>query len=187
MWVIAGLLLGIVVLAAILGFHTGPHAHFVAGAAGIIAAAWLVVMAIEGRSSSVLWTLFTADLLVSAGVGFLAWRAIAESRAAPAQPTLTKGSAAAPGLEGVEGVVVKDLAPEGVVRVRGEQWTAVAFNGDAPAGSKVHVMGVEGNRLEVFVEREEPGEDRHGEGEHRDVSSLFKLEHVEPTNEEAAP
>ncbi len=34
MWVILGILLGLVVLAALLGFHIGPHSHAVAGAAG---------------------------------------------------------------------------------------------------------------------------------------------------------
>jgi len=27
MWVIAGVLLGLLVLASLVGFHTGPHAH----------------------------------------------------------------------------------------------------------------------------------------------------------------
>jgi membrane-bound serine protease (ClpP class) len=187
MWVIAGLLLGIVVLAAILGFHTGPHAHLVAGAAGIVAAAWLVVMAIEGRSSSVLWTIFTADLLISAGVGLLAWRALASGRKQTGQLSLTQGMSDASRLEGLEGTVVKDLMPEGVVRVRGEEWTATAANGNAPTGSRVHVMSVEGMRLEVWVERAEAAESEHAPAGRRDVSTLFQLEHIDEKNEEAAP
>ena len=34
MWVIAGVLLGLVVLASLIGFHVGPHAHVAAGVFG---------------------------------------------------------------------------------------------------------------------------------------------------------
>ena len=43
MWIIAGVLLGLVVLASLVGFHSGPHAHVAAGVVGVLAAAWLVV------------------------------------------------------------------------------------------------------------------------------------------------
>ncbi len=61
MWVIAGVLLGLVVLASLIGFHVGPHAHVAAGVLGVLAAAWLVVMAVDGRSAPVLWALLSAD------------------------------------------------------------------------------------------------------------------------------
>ena len=35
MWVIAGVLLGLVVLASLIGFHVGPHAHVAAGVLGV--------------------------------------------------------------------------------------------------------------------------------------------------------
>ena len=57
MWVIAGVLLGIVVLASLIGFHVGPHAHVAAGIFGVLAAAWLVVMAVDGRSALGAWCL----------------------------------------------------------------------------------------------------------------------------------
>src|SRR5580700_4977424 len=101
MWIIAGILLGIVVLA------------------------------LEGHSSSVLWSIFTADLLVSAGIGTLAWKALSARRASP-QPQIAPAHHGR-ALEGEEGVAVSALTPEGVVRVRGEQWTAVAANGSVPA------------------------------------------------------
>ena len=74
MWVIAGVLFGIVVLASLIGFHVGPHAHLAAGIFGVLTAAWLVVMAVNGRSAPVLWALLSADLVVSAGIGTLAWK-----------------------------------------------------------------------------------------------------------------
>ena len=51
MWTVAGLLLGFVVIATLLGFHVGPHSHLVAGALGVVAAAWLLVMAANGYAS----------------------------------------------------------------------------------------------------------------------------------------
>jgi membrane-bound ClpP family serine protease len=182
MWIIAGILLGIVVLAAILGFHVGPHSHALAGVAGILAAVWLVVMALEGHSSSVLWSLFTADLLVSAGIGTLAWKALSARRASP-QPRIAPAHHGR-ALEGEEGVAVSALTPEGVVRVRGEQWTAVAANGSVPAGGKVRVLGVDGMKLEVWGDGEASTAAVAPTGSApADVKSLFSLEEV---NEEAA-
>ena len=37
MWVIAGVLLGLVVLVSLIGFHVGPHAHVAAGILGLAA------------------------------------------------------------------------------------------------------------------------------------------------------
>lgn len=180
MWIIAGILLGIVVLAAILGFHVGPHSHAIAGAAGVLAAIWLIVMALEGRSSSVLWAIFTADLLISGSLGFLAWRALL-ARRAPVQPAIA-GANHGRALLGEQGVAVSDLAPEGVVRVRGEQWTAVAAEGNVRAGEKVRVLSVDGMRLEVLAE------DASLAAADTDVKSLFSLDEAnEENNEEARP
>ena len=57
MWVFAGILLGLVVLASLFGFHAGPHAHLVAGALGALAATVLLVMAVEGDASELSWLL----------------------------------------------------------------------------------------------------------------------------------
>src|SRR5581483_11074521 len=38
MWVVAGVLVGLVVLASLVGFHTGPHGHVVASLLGVAAA-----------------------------------------------------------------------------------------------------------------------------------------------------
>lgn len=54
-------------------------------------------------------------------------------------------------LEGAEGVAVTDLTPDGIVRVRGEQWSATCVNGSVAAGSPVQVLS-SGVRLEVWGE-----------------------------------
>jgi membrane-bound ClpP family serine protease len=142
-WVIAGILVGLVVLGSLVGFHTGPHTHVVAGVTGIAAAGWLVFMAVDGRSAPVLWALLSADLVVSAGVGLMAWKGLSGH---------TTVGYRVNSLEGVEGMAVSDLAPEGIVRVRGEQWTALSVNGTVPSGSRVQVLRAAGVRLEVWGE-----------------------------------
>lgn len=52
-------------------------------------------------------------------------------------------------LIGQHGVVVRDLAPEGVVRVEAEEWSAVADGEPLPAGTPVLVTAVDGLRLRV--------------------------------------
>lgn len=145
MWVIAGVLLGLVVLGTLLGFHLGPHGHLVAAVFGVVAAAWLVAMAIDGRSSSVLWALLTADVVISAGVGILAWKAItADHEVGGARHLISPESAV--------GVAVDDLDPDGLVRVHGETWSATAVNGHVAAGTAIQVLKVVGVRLEVWGE-----------------------------------
>ena len=56
---------------------------------------------------------------------------------------------------GAEGVVVRDLDPTGVVRVRGETWTAESPGEPVPAGAKVKVVAVRGLTLEVVPETAE--------------------------------
>ena len=143
MWVIAGVLLGVVVLAALLGFHVGPHAHVVAGVFGALAAVWLLVMALDGRTAPVLWALLGADLVVSAGVATVAWKGLTTNGGYVAGRRLVTPV-------GAEGVAVGDLAPDGIVRVNGENWSAVAANGTIRAGSTVEVLSVSGVRLEVW-------------------------------------
>ena len=146
MWVIAGVLLGLVVLASLIGFHVGPHAHVAAGVLGVLAAAWLVVMAVDGRSAPVLWALLSADLVVSAGIGTLAWKGLTTRGTYVAGRHLVSP-------DGAEGIAVGDLHPEGIVRVNGENWSAVAVNGPVRAGTPVQVVRVAGVRLEVWADQ----------------------------------
>ena len=143
MWVIAGVLFGIVVLASLIGFHVGPHAHLAAGIFGVLAAGWLVVMALDGRSAPVLWALLSADLVVSAGIGTLAWKGLTTRGINVADRHLVSPN-------GAEGVAIGDLHPGGIVRVNGENWSAVAVNGAVRAGTPVQVVRVAGVHLEVW-------------------------------------
>jgi len=143
MWVIAGVLLGVVVLASLIGFHVGPHAHILAGVFGLLAAAWPVWMAVDGRSAPVLWALLTADVVVSAGVGTLAWKGLSMRE-------VDNGVRRQLSVEGAEGVAVGDLDPSGIVRVNGEHWSATAMNGTVRSGTPVQVLRVNGLRLEVW-------------------------------------
>ncbi|MCA1727603.1 MAG: NfeD family protein, partial [Actinobacteria bacterium] len=62
-------------------------------------------------------------------------------------------------LMGLEGVASTTLAPQGVVLIASEQWTAVSTSGAIPAGSRVRVVAVDGLRVRV-----EPVENRPEEG-----------------------
>lgn len=146
MWLVAGVLLGVVVLVALVGFHTGPHAHVAAGVLGLVAGGWLVAMAIDDKArTSLLFALLGADLVVSGGVGFAAWRGLSSRRS-----QLAGGSPHS--VEGAMGVAVGGLSPNGVVRIRGESWSATSLNGTVPDGAAVQVISVEGVRLNVWGE-----------------------------------
>ncbi len=167
MWTITGVLLGLVCLAALFGFHFGPHAHAAAGVIGLIAAGWLLYAVVNGSPGHAFWWLLGADLLVSAGVGAMGWVGLTRSRTATERFHLSS-------LEGSEGVAVSDLAPEGIISVRGEHWSAVSVNGTAPASSRVQVLRADGVRLEVWGEDAKTGstddlfhfETNDGEDEH---------------------
>jgi membrane-bound ClpP family serine protease len=145
MWIIAGVLLGLMVLVALAGFHTGPHTHAAAGVLGALAALWLVAMAVDGRTSSILWALLTADLVLTGAVGVMAWNGLSAKHVADRLRPL-------PRLEGAEGVAISALSPEGIVRACGEEWTAVSINGPVPAGGRVQVVRRSGVRVEVWGE-----------------------------------
>lgn len=145
MWVVAGILLGVVVLATLVGLHTGPHTHVAAGAVGLVAAGWLAFMAVDLAARPLVLSLLAADVVVSGGVGFAATRAFSAQRRQPAGGSLHA-------LEGSMGVAVGALAPAGIVRVRGENWSATSLNGPIPKGSAVQVIAVEGVRLSVWGE-----------------------------------
>lgn len=152
MWVITGVLLGLVVLAAILGFHAGPHAHLLGGVLGACAAVLLIVLAVQGRADALLWVLLAGDLTLSAGVGVLAWRGLVN------QPggRLRSDNRALAG-NGTTGVAVSDLDPDGIVRVQGEHWSARAVNGPIRSGTAVQVVGRDGVRLDVWGDELPPG------------------------------
>ena len=78
MWIITGVLVGLVCLATVFGFHAGPHAHGVAGALGVFAGGCLVYLLIEHGSGPGLWSVLGVDLLSSAGLAVLGWKGVSE-------------------------------------------------------------------------------------------------------------
>ena len=144
MWVVVGVLLGLALLAALLGLHAGPHSHLLAGALGIAAAVVLVVMAIGGRAAPGLWVLFSADVVLSAGA------VVAATKGLGLRHSLPWGHGTG-GLEGAEGRALTDLDPDGLVRVHGESWSATSLNGPVRAGTGVQVIKA-GVRLGVWGE-----------------------------------
>ena len=52
-------------------------------------------------------------------------------------------------LIGVEGVVLRDLRPRGVVQIASEHWTAEAVRGTPRKGERVRVVGMDGLKLRV--------------------------------------
>ena len=129
-WIDAGFLLGLVGLAVVVGAHLGPHVHLGAGVIGILAAAWLVYVVVDGRSA-VVWALLGVVLVVSAADLIIGWYGLSGRGTVDYHPHR---------VEAAEGVTVGDLAPDGLVRVRGEQWHATSVNGTARAGTRVQVL-----------------------------------------------
>lgn len=148
MWIVAGILLGLVVLGILAGFHVGPHAHLWTAIAGVVAALWLVIMAILGEARPLLYVLLGADLTISTLMALAAWKVLKSPVA-----TVQKDKPV-PSVEGREGIALSTLSPEGIVRVGGEQWTAVSMNGEVPVGGRVQVINANGLRLEVWREDE---------------------------------
>ena len=142
MWIVAGVLLGLVVFSSIFGFHIGPHAHAVATLAGIAAAGFLIAIAVTGDTRSLVFLLLSADVVVSAGVGAIAWKGLTDPRLRTGRSLHT--------LVSREGVAVSDLEPAGIVRVAGENWSATSLNGRIAAGARIQVIQADGVRLSVW-------------------------------------
>jgi membrane protein implicated in regulation of membrane protease activity len=157
MWIVAGVLLGSVLLTSLIGLHTGPHAHALSSALGALAAVWLLIMVAEGRASSALWTLLSADVVLAGGAAVIAWKGLTLSARAG---TSVRGHLS---ITGKEGIAVGDLTPQGIVRVGGENWSATSLNGNVAAGDRVQVISSSGVRLEVWAER--PSEEIFGPSE----------------------
>jgi membrane protein implicated in regulation of membrane protease activity len=175
MWFFAGVLLGLALLVAVVGFHAGPHLHAAAVVLGVVAAVLLVALAVGGHSSALLWSLLTVDLAACAAVGVAGWKGLSSMRS-PSRPAPGVAAAGvstahkAMRVEGAEGAAVTDLDPQGIVRVCGERWSATSLNGFVAAGDPVQVIRVDGVRLAVWGELGLAGSDPRGgaggEGRH---------------------
>jgi membrane-bound serine protease (ClpP class) len=62
-------------------------------------------------------------------------------------------------LVGLEGIVVRDLGPVGVVKIASEEWTAEAVRGTPVRGEHVRVVAIDGLKLKV-----EPAEEPAPQG-----------------------
>ncbi|MGH9044670.1 MAG: NfeD family protein [Acidimicrobiales bacterium] len=169
MWFGVGVVLGLAVIASVLGFHMGPHGHLAALGLGVAGAILLLVMAATGQATLLAWVLFGADVALSGGLGVLAWRGLHDGG------TQAMGSRLR-SILGAEGVALSELAPDGIARVAGETWSATCLNGSAPLGARLQVIDASGVRLGVWREDQpEIGfEDIHHEGgevmDNREVS-----------------
>ncbi len=146
--VIAGVLLGLALVVLLLGFHVGPHAHLVAGVLAGVAAAWIVVRIADGQAAPALWAVVGAAIVLVVIAGVTAWLGMSGRGTVDYDPHR---------LEGLEGVAVGELAPDGRVRVRGELWAATSVNGTAPPGSRIQVLRVTGLHLQVWAEEPDLG------------------------------
>lgn len=118
------------------------------GTGGLIALGGVVSMIIGGMilfdapelrvSPGVLWP---SALACGAFFAFAASRVLAINK--------KRATTGREGLVGATGTARGDLAPEGMVVVRGETWRATAEGGDVAAGRAVEVVAVEGLRLRV--------------------------------------
>lgn len=116
------------------------------GLLAFVAGSWLLFVS-PGSSQATsggrvsLW-LIALGALVLSGYFLIVLRVVLRARRLP----YTTGVEA---LIGQDGVATSDLALRGTVRVRGEDWSAVAEVGPIRAGETVEVLGVEGITLRV--------------------------------------
>lgn len=148
MWIIALVLLVVVVGAAVVGLHAGPHGMLGAGALGVASCVTLLALATTDTLTTAGWILFAGVALCSIGAlaaGVNGAKALPALRARRVRTGISA-------VQGADGVAVTALAPLGTVRVNGELWSAESLSGRLEAGSTVHVVGVEGLRLRVWSE-----------------------------------
>lgn len=160
MWMIAGVLLGLVCLATIAGFRAGPHVRLVAWFLGAVGAEWLVFMIVIGGPGPLRWSLLGAAAMLGAGAGVMV-------RRARSGRTTGTGIVRPNALDGAEGIAFGDLTPEGIVRVQGVLWSAISLNGTVPDATPVQVLRVDGVRLEVW-------------GEYAEAASIERLFDLHP-------
>ena len=146
-WLIGAALVVFIVAASVTGLHAGGHGLIGPVVALGLGVGWLAATASLGSGAALAWWLAGTSAATSALGVAVALPALGY-RKMPA----VSGSGA---LVGVEGRAVTDLAPSGVVAVRGETWTAEGLHGPIHAGAVVRVAAVDGVRLRVWSEQEE--------------------------------
>lgn len=133
---------GLLLIAAAIGFFvidTQVPGHGLPTAAGIVSLVLggLFLFDASVPNARVSRPLIVGVSLASASMFLFVVRAVVTARRAPA----TSG---AESIAGHEGVVLQAVAPDGVVRVRSEDWTAVTDGDPIPEGTKVRVTEMRG-------------------------------------------
>jgi membrane-bound ClpP family serine protease len=142
-WLTGIILLVLLVSTWVLCAHAGGHALFVPLPALALAILWAVTVG-EHHGATAWWLVATSAAAAGLGgmVGTTALR----------QRLRASSSQFQAGLKGASGTAVTPLAPTGVVQMASETWSAVSLSGPLPAGAPVHVVRVDGVRLEVWSE-----------------------------------
>jgi membrane-bound ClpP family serine protease len=141
-WGTGAILLVLLVATGVLGAHAGGHAWLVPLPALALAAIWAFTA--SARSAEAAWWLVALCAVACAGGVLIAGAALRQR--------LHGSLVGLPELRGTTGVAVTALAPDGIVRVAGENWSARSVSGALPAGAPVHVLGARGVRLDVWSE-----------------------------------
>ena len=144
-WIVGVFLVLAAVGVVALGAHAGGHGWFVPIPVLVLAAAWALTVSAGGWASAAAWALAALAFTSAVVAAVLVVPAIAY-RHAPVAPVGTKA------LVGADGTTLSAMAPNGIVRVNNETWTARSLSGPLPAGAPVHVVKVEGLRLLVWSE-----------------------------------
>jgi len=144
------ILLAVIAVASVLGFHVGPHGLVASGGIGAVAALVLIVdviflanVASQGLSLGILILV----VVLSSAIFGLGIRAVKSSKRLASASLIAK-------LLLAPGVAVTDLTPVGTVRILGETWTAESLSGAVKAGVEVYVSEIDGIRLKVWANPE---------------------------------
>ena len=147
-WLVGAVVVMLVASATATGAHAGPHSLLGVGLAWAAAIGWFVIALGVGGMSGLGWVLAGFAAAVSAVSVALALPALRVRQMPPPPDKLP-----APG---EPGRAATELDPIGVVRVKGESWTAESVNGRVPAGAAIRVVSSDGVKLRVWSDEAEP-------------------------------
>lgn len=147
-WLVGTVLVALLFTAALGGGHAGGHGLVGPIVAVALGVGWLVAVAGRGAASGTAWWLAATCAVVCLLSMSIALPALRYRRMAPASSSSS--------LVGEAGRAVTELAPTGVVQVRGESWTAESMSGAVAVGSEVRVVSIEGVKLHVWSEEAQP-------------------------------
>src|SRR2546423_12286176 len=108
-----------------------------------------LVTGVQTCALPICYTAYPFTMLVVVGVMTLLFGYVVRSAVAFRRLPVASGPAL---LVGTIGVAKTDLAPAGIVRAGGDEWTAVSEGGPIPQGAAVRVRRVDGVRLIVGPE-----------------------------------